>query len=350
MLAKLLAALVAFFTSLSFQPAATIPVSFATPTSLPQLTTGVITQNLNIPWAIDFLPDGNLLVTQRPGILAVIDSQGKILKSQNVDGVLAAGEGGLLGLAVAPNYHSSEQIYLYYTYQEKDGKTLNRVVQCNFFSYQLGCHKVIVDNIPGSTNHDGGRLKFGPDGKLYITTGDAQNPSQSQDQNSQAGKILVWDGNKVNVYSYGHRNPQGLAWDESGQLWETEHGPTAHDEVNKITNGNNYGWPTIVGNESQSGMTQPILQSGEFTWAPSGMTYWQGSLYFAGLRGQAIYQVRVSDNSYTLSEHFKNQYGRLRDVELGPDGYLYLLTSNRDGRGNVSSGDDKIIRIDPSSL
>lgn len=349
MLAKLLAALVAFLTSIFPHPDVTLPSGSPSPINV-QINTGVITQNLDTPWALDFLPRGDMVVTQRPGTLTVINQQGEIIKSQQVDGTLEIGEGGLLGVAVAPNYAASEQIYLYYTYKEDGGKTLNRVVQCNFYSYQLGCHKEIVGNIPGSTNHNGGRLKFGPDNKLYITTGDAQNPSQSQDKNSLAGKILVWDGKEIKVYSYGHRNPQGLAWDESGQLWETEHGPTAHDEVNKITQGNNYGWPTIVGNESQPGMNQPILQSGEFTWAPSGMTYWQGSLYFAGLRGQALYQVQLSNNSFTLSEHFKNQYGRLRDVELGPDGYMYLLTSNRDGRGSVSTGDDKIIRIDPTSL
>ncbi len=216
--------------------------------------------------------------------------------------------------------------------------------------------------IKGSVNHDGGRIAFGPDGYLYITTGDAENSHLAQNKNSLNGKILrIKDDGSIPsdnpfgnaVYSMGHRNPQGLAWDKDGTLWETEHGPsgiqTGYDEINIITKGANYGWPEIRGEQTKEGFVSPVIQSGsKDTWAPSGMKYWNGSLFFSGLRGEALYEAKISkENKLNLITHFKQRFGRIRAVVLGADGFIYLSTSNRDGRGQVREGDDKIIKINP---
>lgn len=195
-----------------------------------------------------------------------------------------------------------------------------------------------------------------PDYYLYITTGDAGDKQSAQDINSLSGKILRIkdDGSELEVYSYGHRNPQGLAWDEQSRLWITEHGPSGlesgFDEINLIKQGGNYGWPIVQGDETQEGLVDPVVQSGaNDTWAPAGMIYWDGSFFFAGLRGQTLYEAKLNDDdSLTLVSHFQGEYGRLRAVVLGPDNHLYISTSNTDGRGSKGKGDDKIIRIDPN--
>lgn len=318
-----------------------------------------IAQNLEIPWALDFLPDKRIIFTERPGKVRLIDISGNLQKDPIfiVPEVKAEGEGGLMGIAFDPNYNNNHFIYLYFTYDSQ--KTLNRVVRYIFDGKIFKVDKIIVDAIPGAIFHNGGRIKFGPDGYLYITTGDSLEPSLAQNKDSIAGKILRVDrdgnpapGNPFSstVYSLGHRNPQGLAWDEKGNLWETEHGQSATDELNKILPGQNYGWPTIRGDETQSNLISPVTHSGNSTWAPSGMAYLNGSLYFGGLRGQALFQAKIDGNKATIKEHFKGQFGRIREVVLGPDNMLYISTSNRDGRGQIQSGDDKIIRINPSKL
>jgi glucose/arabinose dehydrogenase len=229
---------------------------------------------------------------------------------------------------------------------------------------QLTNEVIIIDKIPGSSNHNGGRIKFGPDNLLYITTGDAESPSQAQDTNALGGKILrVTDDGKVPqdnpfnnlIYTYGHRNPQGLAWDIDGRLWATEHGRSGIlsglDEINLIEKGKNYGWPIIQGNETKTGMETPKLNSGPYTtWAPAGATFIKNSLLFGGLRGSALYEAVINGTSITLKEHLKNEFGRIRDVVLGPDNLLYISTSNRDGRGIPGSLDDRIIKINPAKL
>jgi glucose/arabinose dehydrogenase len=327
----------------------------------------VITQNLEVPWAIAFLPDKRMLVTERPGRVRIVDINGAIQQTSaltvNVD-VESDGEGGLLGITLHPNFSQNHYVYLYYTYQSQEGRTLNRVVRMKFENDKLSSEEIIVDKIPGALYHNGGRIKFGPDGYLYITTGDAGNSSQAQDKNSLAGKILrVTDkgekapGNPFDnlVYSYGHRNPQGLAWNSSGQLWETEHGrsnPTGYDEVNFIQSGKNYGWEIIQGNQTQDGMETPKRNSGALsTWAPSGAVFVNNSLFFSGLKGETLYEAVIKDNQIAeFKEHFKGQYGRLREVVAGPDGMLYITTSNKDGRGNPESTDDRIIRVNPQKL
>ncbi|HAN22254.1 TPA: glucose sorbosone dehydrogenase [Candidatus Collierbacteria bacterium] len=321
--------------------------------------TEVVAQNLDIPWEIAFLQSGDLLVTERSGKLLKIGSETKVIKE--IEGVRHVGEGGLLGLTLHPNFSVNNFIYLYSTTQDSNGIS-NRVERYRFSNDTLSERKVILEKIKGSSNHDGGRIAFGPDGYLYITTGDAETPNLAQDKNSLNGKILrikddggIPEDNPFGnaVYSLGHRNPQGLAWDKNGTLWETEHGPsgiqTGNDEVNIIIKGGNYGWPTIKGDQTKKGLISPIIQSGtKDTWAPSGMAYYDGSLFFSGLRGEALYEAKIRNgNKLDLLTHFKQEFGRIRAVVLGPDGYLYLSTSNQDGRGRVREGDDKIIKINP---
>lgn len=319
----------------------------------------IIAKDLHIPWDISYLPDGQMLVTERSGKLLTVGAETKTIKE--IEGVMHIGEGGLLGIAVHPQFEKNNYIYLYSTTLD-GGIISNRVERYTLKNNTLNSRKVILSGISGSSNHDGGQLAFGPDGYLYITTGDAENPDLAQDKNSLNGKILRIkdDGSiptdnpfKNAVYSLGHRNPQGLAWDEHGALWETEHGPsglsTGYDEINRIEKGNNYGWPLIRGDQKREGFVSPVLQSGgRDTWAPAGLVYNNGSLFFTGLRGEALYEAKINkDNTVNLTVHHKKEFGRLRAITVGPDGALYISTSNRDGRGRAKDGDDKLIRILP---
>lgn len=351
------------------------PIMTSAPTTVPEVTQtespedvpvfSVIAENLEIPWALVFLPDKSILFTERPGRVRLIDKEGQLKSSPvaEIKDVRAIGEGGLLGIAIHPNFLINQFVYLYYTYSEVGDQTLNRVVRFKFDGETLIDRTVIVDAIPGAPNHNGGRIKFGPDNLLYITTGDAQNPSLAQDKNSLAGKILrVTDtgapapGNPFNnrTFSYGHRNAQGIAWDKNSRLWATEHGRSGIlsglDELNLIEPGKNYGWQTIQGDEQRAGMETPKLNSGSDTWAPAGAAFIGSSLFFAGLRGQTLYEAVMIGEEISLKEHFKTEFGRIRDVVVGPDNLLYITTSNRDGRGNPVPTDDKIIRVNPKKL
>lgn len=327
----------------------------------------IVAQGLEVPWALAFLPEGGMLVTEREGSVRLVNGDGELLPDPvaEIQSVKQIGEGGLHGITLHPDYPRKKFVYLYYTYSGSENETLNRVVRFFFDGKNLTDQRVIVDGIPGASNHDGGRIKFGPDGMLYITTGDAQNPSLAQNTGSLAGKILrVTDsgdpapGNPFanRVYSYGHRNPQGIVWDAQGNLWSTEHGPSGiwpnccQDEFNSIEIAKNYGWPDSVGDKVNDGTIAPILHSGRDIWAPAGLAYLNGKYYFTGLRGSALYEVSVVNGSPTIKTHFKNELGRLREVVAGPDGMLYITTSNRDGRGSAGEGDDKILRINPEKL
>ncbi len=319
----------------------------------------IIADNLQIPWEIAFLPDGDLLVTERPGILKRI---GKEMRAYTIEGVQHIGEGGLLGMALHPRFSENQWIYLYLTTKNDEG-LINRVERYRFEGDRLSEKKTIVDNIPGAAYHDGGRIAFGPDWYLYVTTGDAGKNNLAQDTSSLAGKILRLkdDGSIPSdnpfgnaVWSYGHRNSQGLAWDDKGRLWATEHGRSGLlsglDELNLIEKGKNYGWPTIEGDKGKDGMETPIVHSGpDETWAPAGVAFWDGSVFFGGLRGETLYEAKfINEREVSLKVHLRQEFGRIRAVVLGPDGYLYITTSNTDSRGDIRANDDKIIRINPS--
>lgn len=318
----------------------------------------ILAKNLEIPWEIEILPNKDLLFTERSGKLKLL-TNGQTKTIANIPDVKVFGEGGLMGLALHPDFSLNNYIYLYYTYEAINNQTKNRVIRYKLENNNLSNGKILIDNIPGAVFHNGGRIKFGPDGFLYITTGDSLEPSLSQDTNSLAGKILratdegeIAPDNPFNnlIYSYGHRNPQGLAWDEAGRLFETEHGNSAHDEINIIVKGKNYGWPVITGDQTKNGMEPPFAESGAETWAPAGAEFLNGTLFFGGLRGQTLFGLKINNGNAIISKYFIQEFGRIRAVTKDTDGFIYISTSNRDGRGSVNALDDKIIKIDASEL
>ena len=337
----------------------------------------VIVTGLEVPWAIELAPDGRLFVTERPGRVRIVrfDGTRATLDAQPwaTVGVRAGtnNEGGLLGLALDPKFAQNGFVYLYYSYRSGNA-TLNKLVRMRD-SGGVGVEEtVLVDGIAGSTNHDGGRVKFGPDGKLYVTTGDAEVDTRAQQTTNLNGKVL-----RVNadgsipadnpfptsaIWSYGHRNVQGIAWHpDTGALYETEHGPSGlfpfccNDEVNLIEKGKNYGWPTVIGQPHDARFVDPLLTSGRNdTWAPSGATFLthvgplRGSFLFATLRGTHLHRVVFGPDGTTVAFEERllvNQFGRLRDVYELPSGQLLLLTSNRDDRGRAVAGDDRIVLV-----
>jgi len=333
-----------------------------------------VAENLEVPWGIAFAPDGRIFVTERVGNLRVIEDG--ILNPEPVKILDVSGfEGGLLGVALDPNFDENHLIYLYYTYNDFFS-TYNKLSRFTESDNELSDELILLDKIAGGPIHDGGRIKFGPDGMLYVTTGEAGIPDRAQDLDALGGKILrinpdgtIPDDNPFEnspVYSYGHRNPQGLDWDPvTGKLVISEHGPSgergfAHDEVNVIEPGKNYGWPKVVGDETDTSYTSPILHTGDDTWAPSGASFydsnnipeWENKYFIATLRGNHLrmLDLDIEQNEVISSEAlFQGEFGRLRDASVGPDGNLYILTSNRDGRGSPESNDDRILRIIPIS-
>lgn len=333
-------------------------------------TAETLASGLEVPWEMAFAPDGRIFITERTGSLRVMEN-GKLRDAPLLklsEPLVSKGEGGLLGLALDPDFEQNGRAYVYHTYRTEEGETANRVLQLQIGREAAEISRVLLDDIPGDTNHNGGRIKLGPDGNLYITTGDRYEPELAQDKNSLGGKILritpggsipednPWPGSPV--YSMGHRNAQGLAWQpESRALYSSEHGQSSHDELNLIEAGANYGWPLIEGDEIGEGrqkLVTPLAHSGKETWAPSGMTFitqgpWAGELLVANLAGQQLLRVSLPPAGGTLSitSLFKEKYGRIRNVAEGPDGTLYLMTNNRDGRGDPQAQDDRLIALRP---
>lgn len=337
------------------------PSETSTDFKIDQSSVKIVAENLNIPWDIAFLSSIEFLVTERPGNLVKIRLESDKTIVKKIETVVHNGEGGLLGLTLDPNYENNKFLYMYYTYSN-NGNLFNKVERYKFENDTLSEPIVIIDGIKGSRNHDGGRIRFGPDNLLYITTGDAEDTATAQDVNSLNGKILriksdgsIPEGNVNNsaVFSLGHRNPQGITWDGQGSLWSSEHGPsglqTGNDEINLIEIGKNYGWPTIKGTQTADGMETPVAESGKGNaWAPGDILYYNKALYLTGLRGSAIYRAQLNGNKITtVTPYLKGEFGRIRTIVMGPDGFFYITTSNRDGRGVPKINDDKVIRISP---
>jgi len=324
----------------------------------------VLATNLTVPWDIAQLPAGGLLVTERTGDLLRVTPSGDIARL-TVPKVAPAGEGGLMGVVLHPDFVQNNWIYLYRTIETAAGRD-NEVVRFVYNDdHTLSDETIIITNLQGATYHDGGAVSFGPDGLLYIATGDAGDPDLAQNLDSLAGKILrVTDTGEIPadnlydtaVYSIGHRNPQGLAWDTEGQLWATEHGRSGlrsgYDELNRIEPGANYGWPESQGDTVLQGTVGPVAHSGaNDTWAPASLAAAGDTFYFAGLRGERLYQatMKLDRESVELEAFFTEEYGRLRATRIFGD-TLYITTSNRDNRGEVTEGDDKLIAIPLSVL
>ena len=336
----------------------------------------VVAADLATIWAIDFAPDGRIFLTERGGRVRTVGAGGLDPEPWATLDVVEVAESGLLGLALDPEFARNGYVYVAYTYDAGDGALQNRLVRLreDAATGRGVFDAVLLDDASGGRVHDGGRVKFGPDGKLYWTMGDAGNQALAQSLDSLNGKILrinadgsIPDENPFPgspIYSYGHRNAQGLAWQlGTNRLYAIEHGPSGQqsccDEVNVVRPGENYGWPRVFGEQAAPGTVPPLVQSGpsrETTWAPGGATFvtngpWAGSLLFVGLRGESVYRVTLDPSDPAVvsgfERVFQGQYGRLRDVVEGPDGALYLATSNRDGRGSPRPSDDRLLRIIP---
>jgi glucose/arabinose dehydrogenase len=314
----------------------------------------IIETRLDTVWEIQVSERGDIYYTERPGRLNVIVQEDGF-RTFSLKDVSETSEGGLLGFALHPKYGENHLIYVYKTVNGTGGLK-NILVRYELIDWTLKNEKVLIDSIPAGEIHNGGRIRFGPDGYLYITTGDANRPDSAQQISSLGGKILrVTDegqpapGNPFNnaVYAYGLRNSQGLAWDNEKRLWATDHGSQANDELNLIMPGKNYGWPVIRGQEKQDGMENPKFLTGVDTFAPAGMAFHEGRLYFGGLRGKTLYTLKVDGENLTdLHELYKNQFGRIRAVYFNHT-QLYIGTSNRDGRGEPVHSDDRLMIVPP---
>jgi glucose/arabinose dehydrogenase len=328
-----------------------------------------VVSNLEVPWSMAFAADGRLFVTERPGRVLIFNlSTSSSELALTLDDVYGQGEAGLLGLALAPDFTASRHVYIYYTAVVANAP-VNRIVRYREVGGRLGERAVVLDGIPAGTIHDGGRLRFGPDGMLYATAGDAANSGRAQDPASLAGKFLRIDRDGTTprdnpfgspVFSWGHRNPQGFDWHPATrEIWATEHGNSGNDEINVVRSGVNYGWPTIEGGQTFPNMEPPVTSFSPSI-APSGAAFYQGTrfpafagnLFAATLRGAHLLRLVVDGPSRRVTRQERlldGTVGRLRDVVVGPDGYIYISTNNRDGRGSPAAADDRILRLRPSS-
>jgi glucose/arabinose dehydrogenase len=307
-----------------------------------------VLSGLTSPWGLIALKDGTLLIGERDTrqILRVTGSTKEPVRT--IKEAVPAGEGGLLGLAITPD---ESRVFAYYT-----AAADNRIVAMSWDGRSLGEPELILDGIPKSAIHNGGRMVVGPDGYLYVGTGDGAESERAQDKSSLGGKILRITvtgapapenpfGNEV--FSYGHRNVQGLAFDDQGRLWACEFGSNDWDELNLIEQGKNYGWPLVEGSGQGDGLTNPKVVWRTSDASPSGLAYWQGDLWMAGLRGERLWQIPLDGTKAgDPVAHLRGEYGRLRTVVVSSDGQSLLITgSNTDGRGDVRGGDDRLLQI-----
>ncbi|CAN5890690.1 PQQ-dependent sugar dehydrogenase [soil metagenome] len=333
-----------------------------------------VAEGLDVPWAVAFVDDDTILVTEREGQVRVVEDgtlRGEPVGEVEVD---ASGESGLLGLALHPDFEQERFAYLYYT--DSGGNQVSRFPVGDDLTF--GDEEVLLDDIPSAPAHDGGRIAFGPDDHLYVATGDALAPESAADVESLAGKILridadgevpadnPFDGSPV--YSYGHRNPQGLAWDDDDNLYASEHGPTGefdqccNDELNLVEAGGFYGWPFSMGEvdgaegEPPADTIEPVANSGEGTWAPAGIAVRSeaegNAIYMANLGSEDLLRFQVADDDPTevvSTDVALEGEGRLRAALFGPDDCLYVTTSNTDGRGEPADADDRLLRICPTA-
>lgn len=369
--------------------ASTTPVSPTTPTAptspatsgatgSPTRVDGVpdvvatVASRLEVPWGLDFLPDGRAVVTERDSARVLVvtappvgdaegDAEGEVAEGEVVEvGRIPEtdprGEAGLLGVAVSPTFEDDGLVYFYVCTAED-----NRVVRATLEGETLGEPEPVLTGIPTGDIHDGGRLAFGPDGHLYVTTGEAGDEQLARDRESLAGKILritpegePAPGNPFDtaVWSWGHRNVQGLAFDEEGVLWASEFGQKEADELNRIRPGEDYGWPVVEGSGGPERFAEPALTWGTDEASPSGLAYAAGHLWMAALQGERLWRIQVADGEASDPRSYfwadgTSEYGRLRTVVRAPDGRLWVTTSNRDGRGAPADEDDRILLIEP---
>lgn len=323
-----------------------------------ELAVGTVTTGLAVPWGLAFLPDGSALISGRDdGSVSTLDpASGVVSRIGTIGGVEHGGEGGLLGIAVSPTFAQDSLLYLYFT-----GPNGNQIDTVELDDGSIGNQQVLLDGIPRAGIHNGGRLLFGPDGLLYVGTGDAGERPNAQNLSSLGGKILRLSpdgspapGNPIAdapyVYSYGHRNVQGLAFDDLGRLWAAEFGQNTWDELNLIRPGGNYGWPEVEGQQAGEGFIEPERVWSTDAASPSGIAYWRGSVWMAGLRGERLWQIPIADGAGVAPTgepvaHLTGSFGRLRTLSVASDGSLWVSTSNTDGRGDVRDGDDRILRL-----
>ncbi len=322
--------------------------------------TRTVATGLDSPWGLAPLPEGDLLVSSRDErVLTRVDGDsGRKTEVGEVPGVAPEGEGGLLGIALSPDYASDHMVYAYFT-----SASDNRIVRMLYDAgkpagEQLGAPDTVFKGIPKGFIHNGGRIAFGPDGMLYVGTGESGNTGLSQDKEALGGKILRLTpegepapGNPFPdspVYSYGHRNVQGLAWDSKQRLFASEFGQDTWDELNAITPGDNYGWPDAEGRSDDDAFHDPVDQWSTDDASPSGIAYAEGSVWMAGLRGERLWRIPLKGTGEAAEPQsfLEGEYGRLRTVVAAGGGRLWLVTSNTDGRGDPEKGDDRILELE----